>query len=334
MAKLIDVAEKAGVSITTASMALSGKGRISDEVRRKVNDAADQLGYKGSRQNRTRHWVILENIDSDSDQLAHFFNPLIRRIREAAEKEGFILSILPASEKGSDDSLYNSLTAVNADCLLSIHIVRSALFDKLEKQGIPCVVINNTSYLESYFTVCVDDFHGAYEGTLELIKAGHRKIAYLDYEREKMQGIVMDRYLGFTKAMQEKGLDLPGKWKKTVKLENYSELETFLDQMLKKEKDKPTAFFLHDDLLAGKVQHILRKKGIAVPGDISLIAPGDTRDYRSPETEALSTMRIDTDLMGQYALSMMNERLSKGEQTAHVLKIRPVYTDRGSIGPN
>ena len=39
MAKLNDVAEKAGVSLTTASMALSGKGRISEEVREKVHAA-------------------------------------------------------------------------------------------------------------------------------------------------------------------------------------------------------------------------------------------------------------------------------------------------------
>ncbi len=333
MAKLNDVAEKAGVSLTTASMALSGKGRISEEVREKVQTAADELGYKRPGQNRRNPWVLLMDMAEDSDSLAYFFNPLIRQISAGAAEQGFTLSILPVGFEETSPEITEKIRSLGASAVLSIQFTRQELFEDLEQRGIPCVIINSTALQESFFTVCVDDFMGAYEGTLQLIRSGHRHIAFMDYRRDHSPGIMADRYFGFCKAMEEKGLPLPADFRKTVTLDSYGSIREAMSELLEKSEIKPTALFLHDDLLGRKVLYELDRMGISVPSDLSLIAPGDTLNYREKETARLSTMRIDTQLMGEYAVNMLQERIQKGRQAPHLIKIRQTYTDRATIVP-
>lgn len=337
MAKLIDVAEKAGVSITTASMALSGKGRISAEVRQKVLEAAEKAGYKKNRPSQNKNWTLLFNLDKENDSLSYFFNPLIRQLRDSARKAGYTVSLLPVTSQMKSGEIFRELSYLKTSALLSIHLADQTLFDRLEKSGIPCVIINNTAFLDHFFTVCVDDFQGAYEGTLKLIEAGHRKIAYLDYPRENLPGTLTDRYFGFRKAIEENGIILPEDWRRNVDILDYEEITSHLKELFtasaSASSSVPTGIFLHDDLLAGKVAYLLEKMGYSIPGDISLIAPGDTLNYESPETCRISTMKIDTELMGSYAANMMLERLGTGQQAPHILKIKQTFIDRNSIYP-
>ena len=140
-----------------------------------------------------------------------------------------------------------------------------------------------------------------------------------------------DRFFGFRKAMEENGMVFPEKWRKTIDYRDYTQIETALHELLDDPQRKPTAFFIHDDMLAAKIVYILNKVKISVPDDISLIAPGDTLNYSQMETPQISTMKIDTGLMGQYAVTMLLERLQKGEQAAHLLRIKQSFQDRGSI---
>lgn len=330
MAKLSDVAEKAGVSITTASMALSGKGRISMEVRSRVNEAAESIGYKKKSKSEGSLWLLLITMH-EYDYLSYFFNSIIRELQSAALSHGYTLTILPVWENIDEDELFQEIKNTRAGSVFTIHFASKNLLTRLEGIGIPCIVINNSTYMDRFFTVCVDDFHGAYEGTLQLIKAGHRSIAFMDYPRATLPGIATDRFFGFRKAIEEKGLSFPDDWRKTIDFNDYGQIEKALAELLEGPTAKPTALFVHDDMLAAKVVYVLNTMRMSVPEQLSLIAPGDTLNYKIPETAQISTMRIDTGLMGQYAVNMLLERLQKGEQAAHVLKIKQSYQDRGTI---
>ncbi|TFG61696.1 MAG: LacI family transcriptional regulator, partial [Spirochaetales bacterium] len=82
--KLKDVADKAGVSLTTASMALSGKGKISGEVVKKVKEAAGEIGYK-RKSIRTRpkkksfKYVVILHYETQS-YLWNFSRPFISEL--------------------------------------------------------------------------------------------------------------------------------------------------------------------------------------------------------------------------------------------------------------
>jgi len=331
MAKLNDVAERAGVSITTASMALSGKGRISQEIRNKVIEAADKLEYKKNKPANNKNWVLILNMDRENDYLSYFFNPIIRHIQSSAREKGFILSLLPISDKDSEESIYRDLMEMKISSVLALQYVSVELFKKLELINIPCVVINNPTYQDELFTVCVDDFQGAYEGTMKLIRAGHKNISCIDYQREKLPGILADRFLGFRKALEEHNLSFSENSRLTVNILNNKEMENRIKEFILNSSPKTTALFIHDDMMALKVIKILEKLEIKVPDDISIIAPGDTLNYNQIGMPQISTMRIDNSLMGNYATDMMIERIKKGSQNPHVLKIKQTYFNRNSI---
>ncbi|MFI5368307.1 MAG: LacI family DNA-binding transcriptional regulator, partial [Spirochaetia bacterium] len=91
-ATLQDIAKAVGVSLTTASMALSGKGRISLEVRSKVLAAAGQLGYKsrnvsGRGAQRTRSVGII-HLDDRSHEW-NFIRPILIELELALHRQGY-----------------------------------------------------------------------------------------------------------------------------------------------------------------------------------------------------------------------------------------------------
>ncbi len=76
---------------------------------------------------------------------------------------------------------------------------------------------------------------------------------------------------------------------------------------------------------------LLQKRGINVPDQISIVAPGDVLDYSQPYIPPITTMRIDTAAMGKMAALILQERLS-GDRSPHqkVLKVPQHLIERGS----
>ena len=97
--KLRDVAEKAGVSLTAASMVLSDTGRISEDTRLRVLRAAEELGYKKKIRNSGRmpfdHVCILFKGDYEWAFIFNFIRPLIESIESNLKKAGLNLILIP-----------------------------------------------------------------------------------------------------------------------------------------------------------------------------------------------------------------------------------------------
>ncbi len=74
----------------------------------------------------------------------------------------------------------------------------------------------------------------------------------------------------------------------------------------------------------------LGRLGIAVPGDVSLVAPGDVVDYNLPFMPQISTMRIDTTLLGRIAANLMFDRMRNTDSDVHVLKVKEQLVRRAS----
>ena len=58
------------------------------------------------------------------------------------------------------------------------------------------------------------------------------------------------------------------------------------------------------------------------PDDVSLVAPGDVLDYSLPLMPQITTMRINTMLLGRIAANLMFERMKNGHEEVHVLKVK------------
>ena len=199
----------------------------------------------------------------------------------------------------------------NCSGICSIHYFNKALFSRLEKAGISVVLLNNNIFQNDFSAVCVDDFQGIYNGVSYLVEKGHKNILYFDYVRPDLEACVTDRYFGFRKAAEE--YRLADQERITLILENKQELFHTLHRTLK-EKPKTTAIVFHDDYLAAWGIPELKRMGLQIPEDISVIAPGDTLNFGEPFTPQFTTIQIDTGTMGKLASQLLEDKIGKSRR--------------------
>ncbi len=327
--KLAEIAEATGVSVAAVSMALAGKGRISEEVRKKVLFAAREMGYRKKNVILGSSWGILLPMEDFWDNVWHFMKPAMHNIIQTAGTNNIKCSIVPVYHSYSSQDIHDLLKSLNINSVFSFHFGNSELFEHLEDNGIQVVVVNNSQFQEGYYSVCVDDFQGAYEGTKHLIEKNHSNIAYIDYPISTLPSLSSDRYFGFRKAIEEFGIHFPETRHITVNFDDIPETKIKLKKLITS-PPFPTAFFIHDDILANRIIHLLGELDKKVPEDFSIVAPGDTLNYAYPETPQITTMSINTGLMGKYAAEMMLERNKGNYSESHVLKIKQQLVIRGS----
>ena len=336
-ATLRDVAKEAGVSLSTASLVLNRKGLFSQEVRDRVAEAAQKLAYaRLAAANGARKYqgtvAILVFEDPEKAFVWDFFRRIILPLEAVIARARFCAVIIPVSLRHDAQEVFEKVAAAKVQALFSIDYGNAELFQRLEAQGIPVVVINNSSFQTQCYSVCVDDFHGAYEGAKHLLTSGHRQLLYVEYDRPDMPALLNDRFIGFTKALDEAKIPFPDADRLTVNLFDMAALQRQLQQIFQC-KPAPTAIFAHDDYLAARIIVALRNLHIAVPAEATIIAPGDTLDYAQPFTPQITTMCINNELMGKLAGEMLLERLRAPQQPLHVLKVNQQLIDRGSCQP-
>ncbi len=333
-ARLGDVAQQAGVSLTTASLAMSGKGRISQEVRRRVQAVSRELGYRrrpaGPASGRPfRSIGVLHHVDRSYEW--GFIRPFILAIESTLIPQGYVPAIIPVTDGADPGELFERIRGLEVGAVFSIHYSNEELFRRLESSGIMVIILNNSSLQGRFYVVGVDDFQGAYEGAMYLINLGHRNILYVEYDRPENPTVLADRFVGFRKALDERGIPFSAGQRITVDFMDSEELRARLGGSFRGPSG-PTAVFAHDDYLAAFIVAALRELGLSVPQDVSLIAPGDVLDYSQPFLPRITTLRINTALMSQLACRLLLDRLSDRSGETHVLKIKQQLIERGSCG--
>ncbi|MGO8695779.1 MAG: LacI family DNA-binding transcriptional regulator [Rectinemataceae bacterium] len=334
--KLDDVAKLAKVSLSTASLALSDQGRLSAETRGRVLEAARSLGYT-HRQRRTQAFpvephdiVLLFDIDPDWAMVLHLVRPIIHEFERTLRQVGFNTVLVPISRSESTHDILEKIRCTQAIGVATIHFAPPELIAMLESAGIPVVVIMNSNFQDRFYTVCVDDFQGAYEGTSYLVKCGHLRLGYIDCFRPDLPVLPVDRFFGFKKAIEEYHLEFDDSMRRRISLEDDDAAFINVESLLRIHPDISAIFALDDDV-AVRVVEMLRRLGVRVPERMSVLSPGDMLDYSLCYVPQITTMRIDTTYMGRIAGQMMHNRIAHNPQELHVLKVKQQLVKRGSV---
>jgi LacI family transcriptional regulator len=304
-------------------------------VRKKVYEAVKELGYKKNiyasavAQQKPGSIAILIHEDYEKAYEWNFIRNIFIQLEAIITTAGYSPILLTVSFHTKTADIFEKIVSVGAGALFSIHYGNTELFTLLEDYSIPTIVVNNLDYQERFFTVCSDDFQGAYEGTLHLIHMGHKNIAFFDYERPDFKSCYADRYIGFRKAIEENHITLPDTHRMTVDMPGIEDLTAKMKKILCV-KEPPTAIFAHDDYLGAKIVVVLHSMHMNVPDDLSLIAPGDTLDYNQEYIPRITTMQIDTALIGKLAGNLMLDILHTDTQSIQSLKIKQQLVERGS----
>jgi len=321
------------VSETAASFVFSGKGDISNVVRRKVLATARSLGYMPRRHvPAPRRGACAVLLGETSPQWRYSWNYIagvVAALERALEAGGSFAFLLPVADGAQAAEVMRRLDVTGCGQVFAVHHFDLELFRSLEGAGVPVVIVNNTAFQDEFATVAADDFQGACQGAGHLLALGHRDILFVDYARGDMPKLQLDRFFGFRKALDEAGVPFAPGRKVTVDVRSAESVRAGLLPIFSV-PGRPTAVFAHDDYLAAQVVHVLGELGLGAPRDVSVIAPGDVLDYSALGTPRISTMRIDIDAMGHFAAELMRRRLDDPGAPVQSLKVNMRLVDRGS----
>ena len=205
-----DIAKLADTSVTSVSYILSGaKNRyVSDELRKKVLKAAEELNYVKSAlatglKGKDRKMIAM--LVPQFDNI--FFTRLTAGVEEVTYNHGYILSICNTFDDSKRErEIIENLVMNRVDgILISPTEASDENIRYIKEFGIPFVVLDRTlTEMKEYDAILTDNFNFGYLAAKELLEAGHRDIAFVEWE-SKIPNI-KDRFRGCVKALEEKNL--------------------------------------------------------------------------------------------------------------------------------
>lgn len=178
-----DVAEAAGVSVTTVSMVLSGKGRISAATIRRVNRTIELLGFVRNRAATALRGGESGVIGLIMQDFSHpFYAEMTAGLSEALEKKGKMLVLTQSGSQGLNiDRCFNALVNQGVDgivlCGRTDNVER--LIARAADEQIALIVAARSSSLKTLDIICSDNAQAARMATEHLIQQGHQRIAWI-----------------------------------------------------------------------------------------------------------------------------------------------------------
>jgi len=322
-----EVAQAAGVSLSSVSRALNGGKHVSARIARDVAAAADRLGYQPdfmARSLRTRSTGMVGCLVSDIS------NPLNASIVQAAEarlrEAGYLLVVAstandPARERAAAGEfrgrrLDGMLVAPGGDA-------NARTWRELVAAGTPVVILDRDPVEEGsdnrWPAVLVDHRAGAKAATRYLIGLGHRRIALLTADARMRPS--RERIAGFREVFAEAGID-PAGAQLCIQASpmDFAHGDTLA---LLRDGSRPTAIIaLGTRILAG-VLRAARDLDLSVPGDLSVMSVGDT-DLAAVHTPAITALRWSLEDVGRAAAELLLQRLRGDVGQAQYRALLPV----------
>lgn len=302
-----DVARLASVSQATVSRALRNDPRISPATRERVREAAEALGYVPSELGRSLSTRATHQIAMVADLENPLYPRLVAPIHDALFDLGYRMVVL--AERGDEMATYERLLDRSVDgAILTTSLLRSSLPYRLHDQGVPFVQLNRVSELVDADSVIADNAGGATQAARLLLRLGHRKIGAILGPAETSSA--RDREAGFTAVLHDAERSIPSRWVYRGTGFTYEDGHAGLRAIMRR-KDRPTAVFCANDMVAVGALNGAVELGVRVPEDLAIVGFDDL-DIASWPCFQLTTVRVDLHGMAQHAAELLVKRLADG----------------------
>lgn len=278
MAKLVrlsDIAEKVGVSTVTVSKALSDQKGVSEEMRARIKELADEMGYtppstvRRIQGNRSYNIGVLVQ-ECYLEKYSSFYWQIYQEVTKKATSLGSIAILEVVGSKAVEErKLPLILEEKKVDGVVVIGAMESDYLDYIEKETeAPVIYMDCYDHTKQRDTVISNSIYGTYALTNYLFDMGHRDIAFVGTILATSS--ITDRYLGYQKSLMEHGEEVKPEWVIPDRdVVNGSQIDT--DTKLELPQRMPTAFVCNCDLTAGHLINKLKAAGYRVPEDISVV---------------------------------------------------------------
>jgi len=284
------IATHLGVSRATVSHVLNGRSaeqRIRPETQSRVLDVARELGYRPNalaRSVRSGKSRMIGYLVSDP-RYEPYWNTIIGALDEA-EQEGFTLKVLSVTPGTFAERIRQCMELRLGGLIVRINQDKSTLFAEANRVGIPVVTVDESVPQSFGVRVNAADALGCREAVSHLVELGHRRIGFISsgFGRQPLE-IVPTREGLFLQEMATRGLDVPDGCVTRETMLVYGrrakaghDTATGLaatDALLEHPAGRPTAIFCWRDEAALVAIQACHRRGLRVPGDISVVGFSD-----------------------------------------------------------
>lgn len=327
---LDEVARRAGVSRTTASLVLSGKAgnhRISEQTRQRVKEAAQELDYSPN--------LLVRSLQRGRTQVLSFFNAFRLRtvndlymdrlstaIERAAGKLGYDVLVHCDFSRPPEET-YRFLNGGRADgVLLFAPLPDDPLLPLLRRSRLPVVLINARDEAGILPSVRDDMESGMKQVAQTLVSLGHRRVCAIIEEGSDFRDAV-PRVRLLQKYLRELGVDLPEHRIASYWSEPHGVLAHLMSQ-----PEPPTAVFCWRDWLAYRILEDCDQLGIEVPAQLSVIGY-DGLHWPATTRHIAASVHVDLDALAEAAVNLLHRYIT-GEQETYADVTIPVQIQQGT----
>ncbi len=311
IASIKEIAKLANCSIATVSNALNNKGRISEEVSKKIHRICRKHGYTPNSAGR-----MLRRSQSETIGLLYypscaalFRNAYYAQIMEAIEMslEAASYDVLFSGSKFHEwkhtPPRFVRQNKVDGVILLGDFPKKAVM--AAETFGLPLILIDNHHPGTRVDSITTNGYQAIKDTVQHLVEQGHERLAFLAYAGDGYNA--SQRQKGFEDAVQDHGLSAKDNQAYRDFVDDEEALA--LVQRLLASRRPPTAVIAVNDTLAVYLLTKLQNLGLEVPKDLGL-AGFDNDPFSRTTHPPITTVRVDTKELGQSGTEILLKRIA------------------------
>ncbi|HHY81373.1 MAG TPA: LacI family transcriptional regulator [Clostridiales bacterium] len=313
MATLKEIAEIVGVSKATVSNVFTKKKKVSPEITKRVLEVCEQLNYYPNRMAAsltTKKMNIIGLLLNDEGQfIKKYQKELIGGVFLAAHRNGYRVLVDMCSLDNKE--VYNSLITGSEPMdgtIITAPFKHDERIRIMLEKNVPFVLVGRppAEFGEDVLYVDVDNIGLVYQTVQRLVSLGHRHIGLLNSHPDTT--ISSDRLTGYKKALLENGI--PCDDSLVYYTDNTAATgKVAAAELMSVHPDVTAVIACSDDVAVG-VYEVIKKLGISIPKQMSVVALGGD-DYIEMLKPRLTTAMIDYNLMGMEAVGLLLKKINK-----------------------
>lgn len=332
---ILDVAERAGVAPGTVSRVIHNTGYIKAETRKKIEEALTSLNYIPNRAGRTlkttRTGLIMLAIPDTANAI---YVGMIQAVQEYADQ--FDYSMVLYYTNGKLEGELKAVRMLREHLVDGLFLVHFSYCDELrsaiESCNAPVILCGMCNHLwadgkdRSFSTISIDVYYAIHAITSEIIRRGHKRIAFL--AGEAGIPVYLQRYVAYCDVLKSNGFPIDERFVFWADYTKKNGRRAAVELMAM--ENPPTAIVASNDLQALGFWEKCRDLGYTIPGDISLSGLDNLDEMKMLR---LTSIRMKEEDVGMAGAEMLMKQLKSSSHVASVdLLFTPELVLRASTG--
>ena len=322
------VAEKAGVSTATVSRVLNDSPLVTDELKNRVRQSIEELGYYPNRAARDLRAGIVRKVGVLFADISNpFFTSVLAGIEATLQQADYILVLGNSNEDSRIEQLH--LNAFLEEGVSGIIFAATTTFkDRYQfvlQAGVPMLTIDRIVEGLKIDTVTINNIDAAYHATTHLINLGHNDVAFISGPENTTTARF--RQMGYLQAMKDAGNLTP-----RIEMGNFrQEGGHQAMQALFNSPKKPSAVLVANNLMTLGALQSIHEHDMTIPDDIAVVG-FDDMPWSTSLQPPLTVIAQPTFEMGRIAARLLLDRIRMPDNPIQRINLETQLIIRKSCG--